>query len=416
MALASYALTSLASLQAYMRTQAPMDADLLSIYHDESDSATAATVNVKASTIVLEIVGGTNAGTQTLPFSSDPTITEMVAAINDLDEGWVATVLGSGGEASTGLNPQSATTGFGQANEQFLRGSDTFMQEQAINGSTDQIERYCGRRFKSTTYKHRFNGTGTARLLLRQRPVTEVKRVAIGFAEAMTIRNTAIGARYATVSNDGTNLNLVVDSRTPDTVAIGSNTIAELVAAVIANGSNWTATVTSTTTGAWPATELVKHEHLLALDQPLSLIVPDWYQDDYTLDASTGILTRALHAGSFSGFGGGFWHGGVFDRDSTMPNARHNPGAHIGGHWPRGNFNVFVNYTAGEVTIPSDLEQTANKLAANLIRGGSHDGNLVGQSSPEFSESYSREGVFTEEIRRDLSRHRALRVPQFMDA
>jgi hypothetical protein len=395
-----------------MRNQAPIDADLISIYHDESASATGATVQVTSSAVLLVVSGGGNAGLYTYTFAAYATMTLIVAAINDAAKGWIAVALGSGGENTTDLNTLAATSIFGTNNTQYLRGTDSYMLEQAINAASDQIERYCGRRFTSTTYKHRFNGTGTARLLLRQRPVTEVKRVALGLTGAMTIRNTSTTARWATVSNDGTNLSLVVDGGTPDTVPIGSNTITQLVAAVIANGNDWTAAVASSTAGAWPATELVQHEHRLALTENLELLVPRDYQDSYILNGSGGILTRSFPGHEF--FGAWSFYG--YHHESTLPHSRHNPGSHPGGQWPRGNFNVFVEYTAGESTIPYDLEQWCNQLASNRVRGGSHEGGLTSHSMPGFSESFDTDGAFTQEIRNGLSRFRMRPVPRYMDA
>ncbi len=416
MALVSYALTSLASLRAYMRNQSPMDADLISIYHDASVGATAATVQVTTTGITLIVVGGANAGTETPTFVDEATISAMVTAINALAKGWVAVTLGSGSEASSDLNEAAKTSAYAAANTQYLRGTDSYMLEQAANAATDRIELHCGRRFASATYSHRFNGTGTVKLILRQRPVTEVKRVAIGLTEALTIKNTSSDARRATVSNDGTSLNLVVVGGANDgtsTIAIGSNTVSQLVTLIVAEDSGWTATSGGSTQDNWPATELVQHEHRLCLDQNLPLAVPDQYIDAYTLNAQAGILTRTFGSGVDSFFPYRFGRG---EHYSTMPHAAHNPGGHMGIHWPPGNFNILVEYTAGESTIPYDLEQTANELAANIIRSGSHDGNVTALSGPEFSESYRGEGAFTPEIARALARYRMRPSPAYMDA
>ncbi len=417
MALASNALTSIASLRAFMRNQAPLDATLMSVYHDESASATAATVQVTSSAVVLIITGGANAGTQTMTFAASATATAMVAAINTLAEGWVATAQGNGGEASSGLNVQAAATAFGLANENFLNGSDQFMQEQAINAATTQIERFCGRTFASTTYRHLFNGTGMPKLMLRQMPVTQVKRVGVDFDPGIRIQNTSSDARYATVENDGTSINLVVvggDNEDSSSVAIGSNTLAELVVLINAVGNGWSAASESSTVEPWPASELIRHEGRSCLTQEIGLFVPGDFLDSYVLDSEAGILTKS---GTDHAFRTGMFrasHGNR--RDSTWPGDPHNPGSHLGGHWVKGNLNVFVHYVAGYETIPLDLEMICNKFSANIIRQGVRDGSLTSASSPEFSESYMPEGAFTNEIRTDLARFRLRPVPRFQDA
>lgn len=49
-----------------------------------------------------------------------------------------------------------------------------------INQATIAIERYCGRRFKLTTYTDEaYNGTGTNQLLLKQRPIVGIPSVSV---------------------------------------------------------------------------------------------------------------------------------------------------------------------------------------------------------------------------------------------
>lgn len=420
MALASNALTSVASLKAYMRKQSPMDADIIAVYHDESDSATAATVEVTGTGIVLIVTGGANAGTDTMAFADSATAATMAAAVVALDDGWVATALGSGGEATADLNVLAQTSAFGTAATQYLQGADSYMMEQAIDAASDQIESHCDRTFASATYTHCFNGSGTPRLVLRQKPVTAVTRVAIGLTEALSVKNTSSDARYATVSNDGTNISLAVkggandDSGTPDTVAIGSNTVAQLVTAIIAVGKGWTATSAGSTQDNWPATEIVKFEPVHCFDEDAYLEVPDETLNGYTLKQASGILQRE-HSGHDMHHQFGH-HGDFLGRNFTTPESYHNPGSRYGLHFPKGSFNIYVVYTAGFSTLPAHLKQACNKLAANIIRGGARDGTLAAVSGPGFSESYSEEGAMTAEIKRDLGRLVFGAPPEFIDA
>lgn len=417
MALASNALTSLVSLKAYMRNQVPMDADIIAVYHDESASATAATVEVTSSAIVLIITGGANAGTQTMTFAASTTASTMATAVNALSEGWVATALGSGGEATADLNVLVQTSAFGTAATQYLQGADSYMMEQAINAASDQIESYCDRTFASATYTHRFHGSGNPRLQLRQRPVTAVSRVAIGFTEAMSVKNTSSDARFATVSNDGTSLSLAItggandDGGTPDTVAISTNTVAQLVTAIIAKGKNWTATSGGSTQDDWPGTELIKCEAVHCLDENAYLEVPDETLSGYTLKQASGILQRTYTGNELFRLHG--YYGG---RQFTSPESYHNPGSRYGLHFPHGAYNIYVVYTAGFSTLPQHLVQACNKLTANIIRGGARDGNLASTGGPGFSESYRDAGALTPEIKSDLAKLRFGRPPEFIDA
>jgi hypothetical protein len=130
------------------------------------------------------------------------------------------------------------------------------------------------------------------------------------------------------------------------------------------------------------------------------------------MNGSAGIIQRGYGSSTSHlphyGYG---WHGHKF----TLPHAPYNPGSHPGGRFPVGMFNVFVTYTAGYSSTPADLEQACNKLAANLIRGGSHDGNLSSMSGPDFSESFAGNGAFTPEIVKDLARFRGFPLPETAD-
>ena len=95
--------------------------DGLKIHHDQSGSATAATVEVTSTALVLKITGGPNAGTETLMFASYATIDELVDAANDLDKGWVAEVAINGATASAELAARSEQTAFGIGEQRALR-------------------------------------------------------------------------------------------------------------------------------------------------------------------------------------------------------------------------------------------------------------------------------------------------------
>lgn len=412
MALQSNALTSLASLRAFMRSP-PQDADLLSVYHDGSASATAATVQVTGSAIVLVITGGANAGTSTLTFAAYATVTTMVTAINALSKGWVATVQGNGGEATADLNVLSATSGFGSAAVQYLRGKNSYLFEKAINAASDAIEHVTNRSFASASYRQALHGSGRPQLRLRQFPVTAIVRVAIGTKTGLSVQNTSSDAKHATIANDGTNLTLTIVGGTnagSDDVAISTNTMTQLVAAIIAVGKSWTA---STTQGDWPGTELLKHQARFCLNNLVDLQVPDDPEEAYDLYADAGIIER--------GFGGiaqlGMRFGPTYNTawNTAAPQVPHNPGSALGNHWPKGVFNIIVEYTAGYSTIPVELEMLCNKLAANIIRSGTYDGNLASTSGPGFSESYRGESAMTSDLRRELGAHRQHYAPAYMD-
>jgi hypothetical protein len=394
MALSSNALTTVNSLRAYMRTS-PNDVDMMAIYHDASASATEATVQVLATGIRLIITGGTNAGTQNILFADEATVTAVVAAIDALSEGWVVNALaGWGAVASTDLNTQAATDAYGSAATQYLRGTDTYNFEQQIDAASDMIEEYCSRTFASASYKHRFHGSGNPRLRLRHLPVTAVSRIALGTRAGLRVRNTTSDAQMATVQNDRTDLTFTIYGGTSDTRSSAQTvtlatytTMADVITAIDALGNGWDAQTVGSTENAWKSADLLIFQPWNCLNSWIDLPVPDEWLDDYTLTGGNGIIERGVSQQFFTGtrFLGGHYASVVYNPASpAMP---HSPGGHPGALWPYGSFNVYVEYTAGYSATPDSVEQACNKLAANLIRGGSHDGSLSSMSGPEFSES-----------------------------
>ena len=92
------------------------------IYHDESEEATAATVQVTTNAIVLVITGGDNAGTYTYNFSTYSTLVSLVNVIEQADTGFVPTLVegANPSEPSVNLHVVDATNCLGLTNRQVL--------------------------------------------------------------------------------------------------------------------------------------------------------------------------------------------------------------------------------------------------------------------------------------------------------
>ncbi len=411
MALASNALTTVASLEAYMRRPIP-DSDLMTIYHDQSVSATAATVEVSAVKLSLSITGGGNAGIQTIAWTAATTITALKTTIDALNEGWVVRVLGSGNASSGRLKILATTSAFGSANELWLQGVDTYAYEQVINTASNSMERMCGRFFASATYRQLYSGSGRDTLRLRNWPVTVVKRVSVGRISGMSVSNSSgLDAKEATVSNDLTTLTFTVYGGTndtessPQTVTIGSNTVTQLVALINALGNGWTATASS---GAaqWKGTELFKTEAVGCLDIAVQFYAPNHAEEDIRLEGNPGLLRR--------GFGSEPW----FQKRRRAHLPAHVPYlAALGGDiWTEGQYNIFVHYTGGYATIPVDLEMLCNELAATMLRSGARDSGLISESGAGYSYSASGELWMNESFRARLGIWRSLPpFPEYID-
>lgn len=377
MALASNALTTVASLQAYMGRAVP-DISQIAIYHDQSVSATACTVAVDTTKISIVITGGANAGTTTYTFAANATITAMVTALDAAAIGLVVRVMGSGSASSDELSAVTAIDCFGSASEQALRGRDDFAYEQAIDATSNWMARFCGRVFASAIYRQAYSGTGHEHIRLIQRPVTEIIRVSINRTEGLKIRCTSSDSHDATVRYDGTSIDLDIIGGTnagTNAVTTAAKTITTLATEITAL-TDWTASAGTTAIGTMDGVDLMKAPAVQCLGTENALWVPGESIDDPMVESATGILKRRSsffqHRGNWA-FGG---HRPVVSpgRLSDRP------------VFERGHLNIIVKYVAGEST-PIDLEMLANEGAATLLRSGMRDMGLQSETSSGYSYS-----------------------------
>lgn len=375
MALASNALTTVAKLTAYMGRALPVRSQLAA-FHDQSSSATACTVEVTSTAVVLIITGGANAGTDTVTFASNATITLIVTAIDALAKGYDARIVGSAGASTTELLISAATDCYGQANEQYLSGLDDDAYERAIDASSQWIERFCGRVFASATYRQAYSGTGHEHIRLIQRPVTEIIRTSIGRTDGLQIKCTVTDAYDATVRYDGTNIDLDIvggANKGTNAVATSGQTIVQ-VATTITALTGWTASAATTPIGTMDAVDLLKQPSELCLNVEVPLSIPRENESGVTVESEVGLLKRRYGDFSqpFRGMGG---------RHPSITPARlsHFP------VWPEGQFNIIVKYIAGYSTTPFDLEMLTNEMSASMLRQGMRDSGMTNESMQGYA-------------------------------
>lgn len=355
MAVGQYALITLEDAKARMGLS---DGDLqisgLTIYNDESDSATAATVQVTDTTIVLIVTDGGNAGTTTLTFAdaTDDTIAELVARINALDKGWVANAVCNGSADTDHLVIKEATSVFGSSNILTLEIVDNYLLEMLIDAATAIIERYCRRQFASRDYTSIYNGSGSSRLLLDQYPITRLKRLSHDLQSAIKIRNTLSTAVRATaeITDDGVELIMTNSSgdNTQSDAFASYTTITAMVDQINTHSAEgWEASVDNSCDN-FPSTDLVRLPALYCLDEYAYLKIPKKAINDFQIYADEGRLHRD----------GGF-------------NA--------------GIRNVVVAYTAGYATIPDDLQDACLELVMYFYDLSKRDSTLQSEKIGNYS-------------------------------
>jgi hypothetical protein len=220
--------------------------------------------------------------------------------------------------------------------------------ERLIDAVTLKIENRLNRQVMSRARAEFYDGTGTDRLYLRNYPITSIQRVSVGRDAAMTVQHT--GSQTATVEVQATGT--TTDATTPaiiegqtgnvilTDVSAGSTTRASialddyatigLLATQIATNSGWTATVVSGFTN--------HNSRMLAP-------TPGAFCEDFGVQLEIPFE-------------------GLVDEYQLIPPAtlKRRSG------WPRGWRNVYVEHTAGETTVPKDLEQVATKAVISAYQ------------------------------------------------
>ncbi len=386
MSLSSIAMTTVAKVKAHLRlndSDPQIQANAIDIYHDESSSATAATVEVTGTTIVLVITGGGNAGTDTLTLgdAANDTITELVAVINALSKGWVATALYLGDADTDDLIITSATSAFATSARQTLKIVANRIIELMIEGVTDEIENYLDRGIVSRTYSEVYHfdpQNGALReFSLHEPDVTAVTRLSLGTLAAMRVQYTGSDERaWIEVTDTG----LTASSRTGNTTTTvasttfsGNANVSDLVT-VIAAASGWSAT----TQTEGPSAFLVREGVRDAKDVEVTLQSWEDFGGTYVTDYEAGIITF------------GSWDGG--QRFIT-----NNPGLVR---------RVSVDYTAGFASVPDDVDRAVLKAVATEWESAGRDETLQSETLVDYS--YSLKSDLDPPWQNTLARYRRM--------
>jgi hypothetical protein len=357
MALSSGALTTVAKLLSYMGGGSSSSDVLLpglKVYHDAGTASTAATARVTDTQWIGTITGGANAGTDPFTFSAitDDTMVELVARINALAKGYVATLMGGDSINTTWLVTHPTTDIWGVAKEITLYYVDYDLVERLIEAASDQVETWMDRKFASQDFSETGIYSRSNGIVRLQNPhVTGIDFFSIELEDGLTVKYTGTDP-VATVEVRADSV--VYRSRASDTAteteedltAAANDTITEL-AAEINLIAGWAATVRNT--GPSQYLKLKPAENAANREVTLEAWVP--YDDDYILHAEEGLLEIGS---AFHGF--------------TSSPAQYR-----------------CDYTAGYATVPYDVEQVVIELAAEMFTAAGKDTNLKSEKLGDYA-------------------------------
>jgi hypothetical protein len=245
--------------------------------------------------------------------------------------------------------------------------------EELIDGTTDRLEIEAGRRFKAADYKHWHSGAGEKVLVVQQRPLIYVNRIASGSSDGIEVQYTGSAIR-ATIQVYEAGVR-IASTAASGTVTAANHTFAtsasmSTLAATLDAVSDWTATAKNDA----PSDDM----HLMGGQDAMTpntvmLTWPDTDDTNYRLDRDTGLIV-------FGSVSGGWPDGSP--------------------HVNRGWQNVLVDYRAGYETIPDDLALLAAEVVAEAFQRSEHDRSVTSDGIGGYSSSL-RDPIQVSESQRD---------------
>jgi hypothetical protein len=228
-----------------------------------------------------------------------------------------------------------------------------------ITRATSAIERYCDRTLVSTTHREFYDGSGDYELYTNEYPITAISLLSAGRTDVIKVNNSSSDAWNATVLVDSTNCTLTIYGGTndgSDSLTLASYTITTLVAAIVALGKGWSASVQLSDYASWEADQLIPATELRCLDSDYAYLeTPDEPEYDYRFEADTGRI--------------------------YLPTG-----------FPAGTQNITLRYTAGYATTPADLEQITIDLVNVYYRARELDTSVKSEKLGDHSITYLDEG------------------------
>jgi hypothetical protein len=199
------ALITVEELKSFLEvSDADIQAAFLSIYNSSAD-ASAASVRVTDTQIILTVTGGTNAGTSTLTLADADknTLTELATAITALNKGWIVNLQGASDISSWDLTVIEAMGCLGSANLLTLCGTATLKLERYINDASAFLERATARTFKAANYTEYLDGEGQRFLWLEQFPVNSLTSLQIVSLDGTVIQTLTANVDFVLYPNTG---------------------------------------------------------------------------------------------------------------------------------------------------------------------------------------------------------------------
>lgn len=260
-----------------------------------------------------------------------------------------------------------------------------------ISAASESIQKYCHRQFVLASFSEYYNGGiyNTAPFRLREFPVTAITRFAGWPQAAIQIINTDTTTNQRATVQVLTTLDVVLFrvasaiTHTDTILAATAITIGGLASAINALGGGWQATIqTESQTGdftKWPQTDL------RPLQGAVTAFSSGAWLEIFTEDYSPYIGWGGNWAGDGNGGDAGPWTGNTYGWRLDAESGE------VYGHFPRGQQNIRVDYSAGYATIPPSVQQATCDLVEwqyqQSLINRTFEAAKLGNSSVKFADA-----------------------------
>lgn len=242
------------------------------------------------------------------------------------------------------------------------------------------IEKWLKRTIYSKSFDELYNGSGDARLLLREYPLQLVTSVRYAPQTVLKIQNTTTSTHQrATVriTSSGLTLIRVASGSVTTTTSVtwsGNATLTAVAAAVVALGNGWTAQVVGDF-GLWPSADLY-----------VAPSFGDGVSSMGSLNARGVWAEIRLHTSELAHF--------EWDPRGWLIRSVPYTDPEIESEnvvWPAGLNNFRVQYTAGYTTVPEAIQEAASRWVADIWYQSNRDPNATGSGSGTDFAGYASE-------------------------
>jgi hypothetical protein len=251
-----------------------------------------------------------------------------------------------------------------------------------ITAISDQIEKWCKRRFVSTAYDELYNGNGDRRMLLREYPIQSVQSVRYRPVTVLKVINNSVAgttqqARVAVTSSGLQLTEVAAGVKTTTTTGLtfaGNVTLQALATAISGIGRGWSGQVVGDPGGDygnWPSADLYVPGSYGDTLEGAGILQSQGAQNAMRMYAELKMHTYELAGYQWDARG---WL--LRAIPYTDPELLH-PEDLI---FPVGINNFRIQYTAGYSTIPEAVQEACGEWVANLYYIAQRDPFLTSQA------------------------------------